>query len=256
MIKSANKPILEVSQLSVIFKNLDGSQLSVLDNLSFSVNKQEFVCVLGPSGSGKSTLLRILAGLIPSTSGEVLIDGKVVSGPRSSTGIVFQNSSLMPWRTVIENIRLPLEIKDQNSKDIQNLPASLSRLVGLEGFEDSFPAELSGGMAQRVSIARALVQDPDILILDEPFGSLDAITRERMGVELLRIWNARRKTVIMITHNIQEALFLADRVIVLSNRPAKIILDIKIDLPRPRTEEIRYSEEFIMLEQRLRKAIQ
>jgi NitT/TauT family transport system ATP-binding protein len=250
------RPILEVNQLSTIFQNIDDSQLFVLDNLSFSVKECEFVCVLGPSGSGKSTLLRILAGLIPHTSGKVLIDGREIMKPRAGTGIVFQNSNLMPWRTVMSNISLPLEIRKQAPEEIHQLAADLIKLVGLEGFEDSYPQELSGGMAQRVAIARALVQDPDILLLDEPFGALDAITRERMGGELLRIWNARRKTVIMITHNIQEALFLADRIIILSNRPAKIILDMEVELERPRSEDTRYSKEFIRLEKHLRKTIQ
>ena len=250
------KPILEAKQLSTTFQNRDDSHLSVLDNLSFEINEREFVCVLGPSGSGKSTLLRILAGLIPYTSGKVLIEGEEITQPRSNVGVVFQNSNLMPWRTVIENISLPLEIKKQDSKEISKLAAELIKLVGLEGFEDSFPLELSGGMSQRVAIARALVQDPDILLLDEPFGSLDTITREKMWGELLRIWNARRKTVIMITHNIQEALFLADRIIVLSDRPATILLDIKVDLERPRSEDIRYTKKFIKLEKKLRNSIQ
>jgi NitT/TauT family transport system ATP-binding protein len=256
MENSEYKPILEVNQLSTIFQNIDDSQLFVLDELSFSVKEREFVCVLGPSGSGKSTLLRILAGLIPHTSGEVLIDGKEIMKPRAGTGIVFQNSNLMPWRTVTDNIALPLEIRKQDPEEIHQLASDLIKLVGLEGFEDAYPQELSGGMAQRVAIARALVQDPDILLLDEPFGSLDAITRERMGGELLRIWNARRKTVILITHNIQEALFLADRIIVLSNRPAKIILDMKVELDRPRSEDTLYSKEFIKLEKHLRNTIQ
>jgi len=249
-------PILEIKGLSTIFQNIDDSYLSVLEDISFSVDEREFVCVLGPSGSGKSTLLRILAGLIPYTSGVVLIDGIDVTQPRPGSGIVFQNSNLMPWRTVTDNIALPLEVRKQNSEAIDQLTTELIRLVGLEGFEDSYPQELSGGMAQRVAIARALVHDPDILLLDEPFGSLDAITRERMGKELLRIWNAKRKTVIMVTHNIQEALFLADRIIILSNRPANIILDMPVELERPRTEETRYSQEFIKLEKKLRNSIQ
>ena len=254
--KEKNKKIVDVKNLSTIFQNIDDSHLPVLDDISFDVNEHEFVCVLGPSGSGKSTLLRIFAGLIPYTSGKVLIDQQEIDKPRAGTGIVFQNSNLMPWRTVTENIRLPLDIQDKNQILSSELVSDLIKLVGLEGFEDSYPQELSGGMAQRVAIARALVHDPDILLLDEPFGALDAITRERMGKELLRILNARKKTVIMVTHNIQEALFLADRILVLSNRPAKIVLDMKVKLLRPRTEETRYSIEFIEHEKRLREAIQ
>lgn len=256
MKNTENNFTLEVENLSTTFQNLDDSHLPVLDNISFRVNECEFICVLGPSGSGKSTLLRILAGLIPYTSGKVKIEGEEIKKPRSGTGVVFQDSNLMPWRTVIENIRLPLEIKKIDHNEIQTLAIEMIKLVGLEGFKNSYPLQLSGGMSQRVAIARALIQDPNILLLDEPFGSLDAITRERMGEELLRIWNTKKKTVIMITHNIQEALFLADRILVLSERPAKIILDIKVDLERPRNEATRYSEKFIKLEKKLRKSIQ
>ncbi len=250
-----SKPsILSVADLSATFQNNNGG-LHVLDKLSFEVRDSEFVCVLGPSGSGKSTLLRILAGLLPFTTGKVMLNGQRLSGPRKGVGMVFQNANLMPWRTVIDNITLPLELQ-HDSRDHQEAARELIELVGLEGFEDTYPSDLSGGMAQRVAIARALVHDPNLLLLDEPFGSLDAITRERMGEELLRIWNAHLKTVIMVTHNISEALYLADRVLVLTDRPAKINLDLTVDLPRPRQEEMRYTPEFGKLAKRLRAAIE
>ena len=248
------EPALEVKNLSVVFTDRDTS-LHVLDNLSFSVSAEEFVCVLGPSGSGKSTLLRVLAGLLPPSQGELFYNGTRLAGPQQGVGFVFQKANLMPWRTVIENITLPLDIHHVPKDKALSQAQTLVDLVGLEGFEQTLPRDLSGGMAQRVAIARALVHDPQILLFDEPFGSLDALTRERMGTELLRIWQARRKTVIMVTHAIPEAIYLSDRVLVLSPRPGKIRLDMKVDLPRPRQDEIRYSTEFSTLARELRAAI-
>lgn len=248
------EPALEVNDLSVVFTDR-GSSLHVLDKLSFSVSAQEFVCVLGPSGSGKSTLLRVLAGLLPPSHGELFYNGSRLAGPQQGVGFVFQKANLMPWRTVIENITLPLELQYVTKHEARSQAQALIELVGLEGFEDTLPRDLSGGMAQRVAIARALIHDPQILLFDEPFGSLDALTRERMGTELLRIWGARRKTVIMVTHAIPEALFLSDRVLVLSPRPGKLRLDMKVDLQRPRQDEVRYSTEFGTLARQLRAAI-
>jgi len=170
--------------------------------------------------------------------------------------MVFQNANLMPWRSVLENITLPLELRNQSSGEATRAAMELVELVGLEGFEDALPRDLSGGMAQRVAIARALVQDPNLLLLDEPFGALDAITRERMGSELLRIWTARQKTVFMVTHDISEALYLADRVLVLTDRPAKIKLELAVNLPRPREEDVRYTAGFGVLARKLRAAIE
>lgn len=226
-----------------------------MDNISFEVAAAEFVCVLGPSGSGKSTLLRILAGLLPPTQGEVVLGGNIVDSPPTGVGMIFQDANLMPWRTVLENITLPLELGEMEKSRAGSRAAELASLVGLDGFEHSLPRDLSGGMAQRVAIARALAHDPDVLLLDEPFGALDAITRERMGEELLRIWRVRRKTVVMITHDISEAIFLADRILVFSERPARIKLDLRIDLPRPRESEVRYTPVFGKLARRLREAI-
>jgi NitT/TauT family transport system ATP-binding protein len=248
------EPVLTVRNLSAVFPNGNGG-LQALENLTFSVLPQQFLCVLGPSGSGKSTLLRIISGLLPPTEGEVLYDGVSLSGPRRGVGFVFQKANLMPWRTVLENIMLPLELQNLPRPEVLRQAQELVDLVGLQSFENSLPRDLSGGMAQRVAIARALVHDPDVLLLDEPFGSLDALTRERMGNELLRIWQVRRKTVVMVTHSIPEALFLADRVVVLSPRPGRLRLDLEVNLPRPRDEDIMYTSEFGRLAHALRSAI-
>jgi NitT/TauT family transport system ATP-binding protein len=247
-------PVLVVQNLGVVFRDPNGS-LHALENLTFSVRPEEFVCVLGPSGSGKSTLLRVLAGLLPPSQGKVLYAGCELVGPQYEVGFVFQKANLMPWRTVLENITLPLELQKAPSPKSSSKAHELVELVGLHGFEDTLPRDLSGGMAQRVAIARALAHDPSILLLDEPFGSLDALTREKMGGELLRIWQARRKTVIMVTHDISEALFLADRVMVLSARPGTLKLDLEVDLPRPRLDEMRYTTRFGEMAKRLREAI-
>lgn len=247
---SSLDPILVANKLSVTFPDGNGG-LHALDDVSFRIHAREFVAVLGPSGSGKSTLLRILAGLIPPTHGSyTFADGQ---SPR--IGMVFQQANLMPWRTVIQNIMLPLELDREKIESTRAKAQELIELVGLHGFEDNWPRDLSGGMAQRVAIARALIHDPDFLFLDEPFGSLDALTRERMWTELSRIWQARQKTVIMVTHSIEEALFLADRVLVLTQRPGTIKLDLTVDLSRPRKEEMRYTSHFGKLAKKLKNAI-
>lgn len=242
-------PILTVKELSITFPDRKGD-LDALASVSFTIQPREFICVLGPSGSGKTTLLRILAGLIEPTSGSFTF-----AGGKPRIGMVFQQSNLMPWRTAVENITLPLELQGVPQDETRRRAKELIELVELQGFETSWPRDLSGGMAQRVAIARALIHDPDILLLDEPFGSLDALTRERMWTELSRIWQLRRKTVLMVTHSIGESLFLADRVLVLSQRPGKVKLDLAVDLPRPRTEEMRYTAHFGTLARRLKEAI-
>jgi NitT/TauT family transport system ATP-binding protein len=255
MSSAPREPILIISHISTIFPNGNGG-LQALDDISFSVCPEEFVCVLGPSGGGKTTLLRALAGLRPPTHGEIIYRGELLVRPREGMGLVFQKANLMPWRTVLGNIILPLELRHFTPDEAHARANELIDLVGLQGFEDSLPRDLSGGMAQRVAIARALVHDPDVLLLDEPFGSLDALTRERMGSELLRIWQMQRKTVVMVTHSISEALYLADRVIVLSRRPGQLRLDLQVDLPRPRDEGIRYTPQFGRLAQAVRAAIE
>ena len=244
-------PILTIRNLSAVFPDENGG-LHALDGISFDVHPREFVCVLGPSGSGKTTLLRILAGLIPPTSGSFTFG----HGEQPSTGMVFQQANLMPWRTVTENIMLPLEVKQVDEANARTKAQEMIELVGLQGFENNWPRELSGGMAQRVALARAFIHDPDLLLLDEPFGSLDALTRERMWNELSRIWQMRQKTVIMVTHSINESLFLADRVLVLTQRPGKVKLDLEVDLPRPRNDEIRYTPHFGKLARKLKEAIE
>jgi len=244
-------PILTIRNLTTVFPDENGG-LRALRDVSFDVHPQEFICVLGPSGSGKTTLLRVVAGLLNPTSGQVVFARK--QQPR--IGMVFQQSNLMPWRTVIQNIMLPLEINGIGEQAARSKARDMIELVGLQGFEDSLPRDLSGGMAQRVAIARALIHDPDLLLLDEPFGSLDALTRERMWTELSRIWQARQKMVIMVTHSINESLFLADRVLVLTQRPGKIKMDMKVDLPRPRLDDIRYTAHFGKLARKLREAIE
>lgn len=241
---------IRLNHLGMTFNDQNGV-LETLRDINTVINPEEFLCVLGPSGSGKTTLLRILAGLETPTKGEV--EYSSISQPR--VGLVFQESNLMPWRSVMDNILLPLELRGVDRSEAEQQAKELVELVGLQNFTDVWPDSLSGGMAQRVAIARALIQDPDLLLLDEPFGALDALTREKMGGELLGIWQARRKTVVMVTHSISEALLLADRVLVLSKLPAEITLDLAIDLPRPRGEDIRYSPRFQKLAKELRDAL-
>jgi NitT/TauT family transport system ATP-binding protein len=246
--------ILSVENLSAVFSNAK-SELIALQDVSFSVEAQEFVCVLGPSGSGKSTLLRILGGLLAPTGGQVTLGGQPLLGPHPKVGLVFQDPNLMPWRSVIQNVMLPLELRATPTDQAHSQAQAILHLVGLAGFEHYLPRDLSGGMAQRVAIARSLIHDPDVLLLDEPFGALDALTRERMGEELSRIWQAKRKTVLMVTHAIDEAILLADRILVLGSQPGRLVWDAQVELPRPRDEAIRYTAEFGALAQKLRAAI-
>ncbi len=245
------QPVLDVRNLSLVFSGEDGG-LKALRDVNFKLFPQEFVCLLGPSGSGKSTLMRVLAGLLKPTGGEVIFN----QARQPKISLVFQDANLMPWRTAIENIMLPLTLEGMPVEEAQAKAMDWVELVGLKGFENSWPGDLSGGMAQRVAIARSLIQNPDLLLLDEPFGALDALTREKMGAELLNLWQARRTTVLMVTHSISEALLLSDRVLVLTPRPGRIGLDLKVDLPRPRIEQMRYTPHFGSLARQLRSAIQ
>lgn len=251
---SPRVPLLSANDLTVWFPNGNGG-LHALDRVSFDVAPKEFVCIVGPSGSGKTTILRLLAGLLQPTRGDVRVEGQSLREPRRGTGFVFQQANLMPWRTVLDNIALPLELEHQPLDGARQRAGELLTLVGLEGFGSAHPHDLSGGMAQRVAIARALIHDPDLLLLDEPFGSLDALTRERMADELMRIWEARHVTVVLVTHSIPEAVLLADRVLVLSARPGRVVLDLPILLRRPRTLELSYTAEFAKLVRRVRDAI-
>jgi NitT/TauT family transport system ATP-binding protein len=235
----------------------DGNQAEVLalDGLGLTVGEGEFVAIVGPSGCGKSTLLRILGGLLIPTEGEVYLDGRKLQSPQRQVGFVFQKVNLMPWRTVLRNVTLPLEVAGTPKPKAEQQARELLDLVGLSGFEKVYPRQLSGGMAQRVAIARALIAEPEILLLDEPFGSLDALTREQMNLELLRIWQARQVTAVMVTHDLEEAIFVADRVLVMSPRPGHIRSSVTVDLPRPRTLEVMYTEFFGALSRQVRQKI-
>jgi NitT/TauT family transport system ATP-binding protein len=250
---------LEVRGVGMIYPgDIPGEGLEALREVSFGLCPQEFACLLGPSGSGKSTLLRIMAGLLRPTSGEVTYSGSQASrnlNGRPLTSVVFQDANLMPWKTVLDNVALPLVLQGTPQNEARERAREWIDQVGLGGFENSWPRELSGGMAQRVAIARALIQGPGLLLLDEPFGALDALTREKMASELLRLWQGQRTTVLMVTHSISEALLLSDRVLVFSSRPGRVALDLAVDLPRPREEGIRYTAQFGDLARSLRSAI-
>ncbi len=233
--------LLRIKDLTFTFPDSNGG-LEALESINLDVPECRFLAVLGPSGSGKSTLLRAIAGLIQPTGGSVQFNTQEGNPPR--IGLMFQQANLMPWRTVIENITLPLELQGAHPGVARDRAREFIELVGLDGFENSLPRSLSGGMAQRVALARALIMEPDMLLLDEPFGALDALTREHMGAELLRIWQARETTVILVTHSISEAVLLSDRVVVLSARPGRILRDVDVPFPRPRTDDIRYSPAF------------
>jgi len=245
---------LRVERVGHVYDDQHG-RVDALDNISFEIKPGEFVCIVGPSGSGKSTLLRITAGLIQPQQGRVWLDGQIVTAPRPSIGIVFQKANLMPWRTVRDNVGLPLEMEHFPSGEIQQRAQVLIDLVGLTGFEESYPRGLSGGMEQRVAIARTLIHNPAVLLLDEPFGSLDALTRERMALELTRIWSTQKTTVVMVTHSIQEAVFLSDRVLVMTDRPGRIAATVPIDLPRPRDLGLLQEEHFAETAGKIRQAI-
>ncbi|MFN8594570.1 MAG: ABC transporter ATP-binding protein [Anaerolineae bacterium] len=245
---------LRVERVKHVYDDHNG-HVEALDDISFEIKPGEFVCIVGPSGSGKSTLLRILAGLVEPQQGRVWLDGQRVAAPARSIGLVFQKANLMPWRTVHDNIALPLELEGRSGAEIADRVTPLIETVGLSGFADSYPRGLSGGMEQRVAIARALVHRPSILLLDEPFGSLDALTRERMALELARIWALQRTTVVMVTHSIQEAVFLADRIFVFSERPGHIAREVQVTLPRPRDLGLLQNEAFTEIAGQVREAI-
>ncbi|MGB7537791.1 MAG: ABC transporter ATP-binding protein [Anaerolineales bacterium] len=250
-----NTPILQAENLTAEFTGAE-TELRALGEVSFSIAREEFVCVVGPSGCGKSTLLRLLGGLLRPTAGQVLFEGRALAGPSPRIGFMFQRSNLMPWRSVEKNIRLPLELDGTPEAEARVVVKDLVALAGLSGFERSLPRELSGGMAQRVALARALAHDPEVLLLDEPFGALDAMTRDRMGAELMRIAQVRRKTIVMVTHSIPEAILMADRVLVLTSRPGKLRLELPVDLPRPRKEAMTYTQSFGGMAERVRAAIE
>lgn len=246
--------LIEIQDVGKIFDTENG-RLTALAGASLTVREGEFVSLLGPSGCGKSTLLNIVAGLIPQTSGSVQLFGEPQTQPRRELGMMFQSPVLLRWRTVEENVRLPAEILTFETEEILKRVQSTIDLVGLRGFEHSYPRQLSGGMAQRVSLARLLVFDPTVLLMDEPFGALDEFTREMMNTELLRVWAATKKTVIFVTHNINEAVFLSDEIVVMSSRPGRIISVLRPDLPRPRTRALYLAPEFIRAVNEVRQTL-
>ncbi len=250
---AGNAPILvELQSVAKTYVSRDGTEVDAVRPIRFDIGNGEFVAIVGPSGCGKSTLLHMIAGLTRPTAGQILLQGKPILGTRHDIGIVFQDPVLLPWRTVKENVLLPAAVRKSVLSSASARAAELIDLVGLSGFENKYPSELSGGMQQRVGIARALLLDPSLLLLDEPFGALDSMTREQMNVELLKIWSESRKTVVLITHDINEAVFLADRVLVMSARPGRIVNVHTITLPRPRTVSMIGSPEFGALSQAIR----
>ncbi|MDR6658695.1 NitT/TauT family transport system ATP-binding protein [Tardiphaga robiniae] len=246
------RPLIEVRDVQKQFRSRSGASLEALLGTSLNVEANQFICIVGPSGCGKSTLLRMIAGLETTSAGAIGIDGTAVKGPRRDIGLVFQSPVMLPWRTILQNIMVPAEVLKLNKKAARARADELLTLVGLDGFGDRYPDELSGGMRQRAAIARALMHDPRILLMDEPFGALDALTREAMNLELLRIWEASRKTVILVTHSIEEALLLSDRVAVFAPRPGFVRELIDVPIARPRSAATRSDPHFVHLAERLR----
>lgn len=232
------RPIIEIAHLDKTFITVRNERIHALSDISLNVAEREFVTVVGPSGCGKSTLLKILGGLIPATSGSVKLAGTKVDRPRRDIGIVFQNPVLLPWRTVIDNVMLPAEVQSLDKTAARQRARDLLKMVGLDEFETKYPMELSGGMQQRAAISRALVHNPNILLMDEPFGALDAMTREQMNTDLQRICLEAGKTVILITHSIPEAVFLGDRVVVMTSRPGRVARIVDVPFPRPRPIDV------------------
>ncbi len=248
-------PVLEANGVQMTFYDPGRADLLALDDMTVSVVEGEFLAIVGPSGCGKSTLLRLLSGLLRPIAGQVCFRGRPLTAPRREIGLVFQRANLMPWRTVLDNILLPLEVAGVPQAEMLERAQALVVLVGLEGFADAFPHQLSGGMQQRVALARALVHEPSVLLLDEPFGSLDALTRERMNAELLRIWALNRPTVVMVTHSIPEATLLADRVLVMTPRPGQVRAEFPVSLPRPRQMTLTLEPDFLCLTRAIRAEI-
>jgi NitT/TauT family transport system ATP-binding protein len=245
---------ISVSDATKVYATKNGP-VRALESFSVSIDEGEFVCVLGPSGCGKTTLLWAMAGLHELTGGRIVLDGTPVKGPRpDEVGMIFQEANLLPWRNLRQNIRFPFEIK--GTKPEEQRIESLLRETGLDGFERAYPRELSGGMQQRASIVRALAQDPAVLLMDEPFGALDAFTRDEMNLLLLRLWSESGKTIVFVTHNISEAIFLADRVVVMTPRPGRLARIFTIDLPRPRTIEMTFEPGFIEQIQEIKRVVE
>jgi NitT/TauT family transport system ATP-binding protein len=247
--------MIVATDVAKVFAPASGKEVTAVSECSFSIADGEFVTVLGPSGCGKSTLLRMVAGLTKPSSGQILVDGEPVTGPNTKLGIVFQHAVLLKWRTVLENVMLPAEILGRDKAAYREKARALLELAGLGGFENHMPNELSGGMQQRAALCRTLAFDPKVLLMDEPFGALDALTREELSLELLRIWDENRKTVMFVTHNIAEAVLLGDRVFVMTPRPGRLAEVIQVDIPRPRDITDEYSDEFQRVAERCRELL-
>ena len=224
--------------------DVDGDTVDAVERIDLNIAEGEFVTLLGPSGCGKSTLLMMIGGLETPTHGRIEIGGRAVTGPRPDIGVMFQDSTLLPWKSALDNVLFPFQITGRSTRDHRDRAAALLRRVGLGGFESKRPSQLSGGMRQRVALCRALIDEPDLLLMDEPFSALDAITRDEMNVVLMDLWQQFRKTVVFVTHSLREAVFLSDRVLVMSRRPGRIIADVPITLPRPRDPSIGESQKF------------
>jgi NitT/TauT family transport system ATP-binding protein len=249
---ASRQPVIAISGVSKTYRTRDG-EVPTLQGIDITVDDGELLVIVGPSGCGKSTLLRLVAGLLPPTSGEIRVEGKPVTKPFGEVGIVFQSALLLPWRSVLGNIMMPVEVKRLSREVYLKRAHELIKMVSLAGFENKYPWQLSGGMQQRASICRALIHDPRIVLMDEPFGALDALTRERMNLELQRIHRETGKTIMLITHSIPEAVFLADRVLVMTNRPGRIAASYKVDLPRPRSLDVMGDPRFVELTQTIRR---
>jgi NitT/TauT family transport system ATP-binding protein len=236
--------LVRIAGLQKIYKTRDGNDIHALKDINLDIRDAEFISIVGPSGCGKTTLLKILAGILSRSAGDVVMAGRSLSGPSRELGVVFQAPVLLPWRTVLQNVMVPIQVQRRDRVVFEARARALIAMVGLAGFEHKYPSELSGGMQQRVGICRALVHDPSFLLMDEPFGALDAMTRESMNEELQRLWRENRKTILLVTHSIPEAVYLADRVVVMTPRPGRIVDVLDIDLPRPRTLAMQNTPEF------------
>jgi NitT/TauT family transport system ATP-binding protein len=257
----ASPPLITLQQVSLSYGS-GSARMQALEDATLSIDKGEFIAVVGPSGCGKSTLMKLVTGLLPATGGEVRVHGVPVKGPIRGVGMAFQSPTLMPWRTTLDNILLPLEVVEPHKRHFRSKRAeyvarveALLASVGLEGFGDKYPWQLSGGMQQRSSLCRALVHEPEILMLDEPFGALDAFTREELWSVMQKLWLERRFTAVLVTHDLREAVYLADTVYVMSRRPGRIVKVRKIELPRPRTLETTFTIEFVDIVHELRERI-
>lgn len=246
---------IRIQQLCKVYQARDGTEVEALQQVSFNVGRGEFVSIVGQSGCGKSTLLKILAGLLSKTSGTIAIEGQDIEGPRRDVGIMFQKPLLLDWRRVLDNVLLPVEIYQLNRQEYEDKARRLLSTAGLDGFLRKYPWELSGGMQQRVALCRALVAEPALLLMDEPFGALDTLTRQKMGFELLRLWDQWKSTVLFVTHDIDEAVMLSDKVLVMSPRPGRILEAFAVDLARPRKIFTKDTPEFIHFSSQIRRRL-